>query len=189
MCVIELTETNRRNFSQCAALSRPIKRQKSVHELYKLNKKYQSLPIKMIKAMAFYFFACSVCLASDFKFVGMTLGKSPSGAWQTDELRQNNKPAKVFEYRLSKGPDTYIVSQVWNDECTSRTCPTKLLLRNKMGNISVLLNEEMQQIISPNDLRFKGDKNLDKSFVEAPFSLSQDNKTLRAGPESFDFKE
>ncbi len=75
-----------------------------------------------------------VAVAGNFKFISVTEGQSPSGAWQGDELIQGGRPAKVFEYRLKQGDLTYIISQVWNDDCTNRICPTKLLM--KVSSIS-----------------------------------------------------
>lgn len=114
-----------------------------------------------------------------------TAGTSDTtGIWSPTEMKTDNgKPAKVFTYTLVRGSRTYTVSQVWNDACAQRTCPTRVVLTDADGSRRVLLTEDMQQIIPPNDPKFAGPKS---RFAQVPFDLSADGQTLTAGPDTFE---
>lgn len=119
-----------------------------------------------------------------FKTAYRNVTADPEGIWSGDALSGGN--VSIFEYELRTGAGDLLISQIWNEECASSTCPTRLVRRGAGGANTVLVDDMMRQVIPPNDPRFA---NLPKTgpqaeFAESPFRLSADGKTLLNG----DFK-
>lgn len=113
----------------------------------------------------------------------------PDGIW-TGETFAGGK-ASIFTYELRSGADSLIVSQIWNEECSSSVCPTRLVRFESGGRHIVLVDDMMHQVVPPNDPRFAG---LPRSPEQAryerhPFRLSEDGKQLLNDDFSFDIDE
>lgn len=119
-----------------------------------------------------------------FKAAYRDVSADPDGIWTGDAL--SGGKVSIFAYELRTGAGDLMISQIWNDECASSTCPTRLVRRGFGGVNTVLVDDMMQQVIPPNDPRFA---NLSKTgpqaeFAKHPFRLSEDGRTLLNG----DFK-
>ena len=113
----------------------------------------------------------------------------PDKVWADDALAGGGPGgATIHEYELRSAKGDLLVSQVWNDDCSSSTCPTRLVRLGAGGQRTVLVDDMMHQVIPPNDPRFAG---LTKTgpaaaFAEHPFLLSADGKTLVNGDFKFE---
>lgn len=134
----------------------------------------------------------SPAAAADAGFVYKTTYRhakaDPDGIWSSDAL--GGGTATIHEYELRSPQGDFLVSQIWNDDCSSSTCPTRLVRVGPGTRRAVLVDDMMHQIIPPNDPRFAG---LSKSgpqaaYAQHPFRLSADGKTLRNGDLAFDVR-
>lgn len=121
-----------------------------------------------------------------FKTAYRNVTADPDGIWSGDALAGGN--VSIFEYELRAGGGDLLISQIWNEECASSTCPTRLVRRGAGGANTVLVDDMMHQVIPPNDPRFA---NLPKTgpqaeFARHPFQLSADGKTLLNGDFTFE---
>lgn len=112
----------------------------------------------------------------------------PDKVWADEALAGGPGGATIHEYELRGAKGDLLVSQVWNDDCSSSTCPTRLVRIGPGGSRTVLVDDMMHQVIPPNDPRFAG---LSKTgpaaaFAEHPFVLSADGKTLVNGDFKFE---
>lgn len=113
----------------------------------------------------------------------------PDGIWTGDAFAGGK--ASIFNYEMRSGAGRLIVSQIWNEDCSSSVCPTRLVRLESDGRRIVLVDDMMHQVVPPNDPRFAG---LPKSAEQAeyerhPFRLSQDGKKLLNDDFSFDIDE
>jgi len=113
----------------------------------------------------------------------------PDGIWTGDAFAGGK--ASIFNYEMRSGTSSLIVSQIWNEDCSSSVCPTRLVRFESNGRHIVLVDDMMHQIVPPNDPRFAG---LPKSAEQAeyerhPFRLSEDGKKLLNDDFSFDVDE
>lgn len=124
-----------------------------------------------------------------FKSARRDVMTDPDGIWSGDAFAGGK--ASIFTYEMRSGTGSLIVSQIWNDDCSSSVCPTMLVRLEPDGRRIVLVDDMMHQVVPPNDPRFAG---LPKSAEQAayerhPFRLSEDGKTLLNGDFSFDVDE
>jgi hypothetical protein len=124
-----------------------------------------------------------------FKAAYRNVNTDPDEIWFGDALASGN--VSIFEYRLRGRGGDLVVSQIWNDDCSSNTCPTRLVRLDTSGRRNILLDDMMRQVIPPNDPNFAG---LPKSgpqaeYAQHPFRLSADGETLLNGDFKFKLDE
>jgi hypothetical protein len=144
-------------------------------------------------AAALLLAAAAPAYADDAAFAYKTTYRNvkhdPDKVWTGDALAGGGPGgATIHEYELRSARGDLLVSQVWNDDCSSSTCPTRLVRIGPNGRRTVLVDDMMHQVIPPNDPRFAG---LTKTgpaaaFAEHPFLLSADGKTLVNGDFKFE---
>ncbi|MGN6097932.1 MAG: hypothetical protein ACTHP8_17070 [Bosea sp. (in: a-proteobacteria)] len=121
-----------------------------------------------------------------FKSARRDVMTDPDGIWSGDAFAGGK--ASIFTYEIRSGTSSLIVSQIWNEDCSSSVCPTMLVRLEPGGRRIVLVDDMMHQVLPPNDPRFAG---LPQSAEQAqyehhPFRLSGDGKKLLNGDFSFD---
>ncbi len=136
--------------------------------------------------------ASSAAAAAESSFAYKTsyrsVAKDPDGIWTGDDLAIGPKgTVTIHEYELSSPQGALLVSQIWNEDCSSGACPTKLVRLGADGRRTVLVKDMMHQIVPPDDPRF-ADMIANKAvarFAQHPFMLSEDGKTLINGDYKF----
>lgn len=141
--------------------------------------------------------ACLLCAGSAdaaetnfaFKSARRDVTTDPDGIWSGDAFAGGK--ASIFSYEMRTDTGSLVVSQIWNEDCSSSVCPTKLVRLESDGRRIVLVDDMMHQVVPPNDPRFAG---LPKSAQQAeferhPFRISEDGKKLLSGDFSFDIDE
>ncbi|MBR1040703.1 hypothetical protein JQ593_18020 [Bradyrhizobium viridifuturi] len=113
----------------------------------------------------------------------------PDGVWAGKELAVGPKgTVTIHEYELRTPQGELLISQIWNEDCSSGACPTRLVQTRTDGRRIVLVNDMMHQIVPPDDPRFAdlaANKTLSQ-FAQHPFALSDDGKTLVNGDYKFE---
>lgn len=116
------------------------------------------------------------------------IAKDPDGIWTGNDLAIGPKgTVTIHEYALRTPKGELIVSQIWNEDCSSGACPTRLVRVGADGRRTVLVTDLMHQIVPPDDPRFAdlaANKTLTQ-FAQHPFSLSEDGMTLVNGDYKF----
>ena len=135
----------------------------------------------------------SPCLAADSAFSYKTsyrnVTSDPDKVWTGDALAPNPKgTVTIHEYQLRTPEAEWLISQIWNDDCSSSTCPTRLIRLDPGGGRTVVIDDMMRQVVPTDDPRFAG---LTKSgpqadYAQHPFRLSEDGKTLLNGDYKFE---
>lgn len=154
--------------------------------------RYRAIPL-LAAAVVLAAVAAAPASAADAAFAYKTTYRNvradPDKVWTGDALAAGgNGTVTIHEYELRSGKGDLLVSQIWNDDCSSSTCPTRLVRIGPNGRRTVLVDDMMHQVIPPNDPRFAG---LSKAgpqaaFAEHPFVLSADGKTLVNGDFKFE---
>lgn len=116
------------------------------------------------------------------------VAKDPDGIWTGNDLAIGPKgTVTIHEFVLRTPKGELIVSQIWNEDCSSGTCPTRLVRVDSDGRRTVLVADLMHQIVPPDDPRFAdlaANKTLTQ-FAQHPFALSEDGMTLVNGDYKF----
>jgi hypothetical protein len=134
-----------------------------------------------------------VAVAAETAFVYKTsyrnVAKDPDNIWIGDALAPNPKgTVSIHEYQLHAARGDWLISQIWNEDCSSGTCPTRLVRIGSDGRRVILVDDMMHQIVPPNDPRFS-DSSATKAqteFAQHPFLLSDNGKTLLNGDYKFE---
>lgn len=116
----------------------------------------------------------------------------PDKIWTGNELAPGSSgTVTIHEYQLRTPRGDYLVSQIWNDDCTSGTCPTRLVRVAPHQPPAILVDDMMHQIVPPDDPRFAGlaDNGATASFTRQPFVLGNDGKSLINGDFTFPLPE
>jgi hypothetical protein len=114
--------------------------------------------------------------------------KDPDSIWSGLALSPtSNGTVTIHEYQLKTPQGDWLISQIWNEDCSSATCPTRLVQIARDGRRIVLVDDMMYQIIPPDDPRFSTTPKSKEqaTFAQHPFSLSADGKTLINGDFTF----
>ena len=116
------------------------------------------------------------------------VAKDPDGIWTGNDLAIGPKgTVTINEYDLHTPKGELIVSQIWNEDCSSGTCPTGLGRVGADGRRTVLVTDLMHQIVPPDDPRYAdlaANRTLTQ-FAQHPFALSDDSMTLVNGDYKF----
>lgn len=124
-----------------------------------------------------------------YKTTFRNVKEDPDKVWTGEALAAGaTDTVTIHEYTLRTAQGDLLISQIWNDDCSSSTCPTRLLRIGADGHRAVLVDDMMHQIIPPNDPRFAGVSKTGPAaaFAQHPFLLSPDGKMLLNG--DFKFK-
>jgi hypothetical protein len=127
--------------------------------------------------------------AFTYKTTYRNVKADPDKVWTGEALAAGSVgTVSIHEYEMRTSRGDLLVSQIWNDDCSSSTCPTRLVRIGSGGRRTVLVEDMMHQVIPPNDPRFA---DLSKSgpaaaFAQHPFLLSADGKTLVNGDFKFE---
>lgn len=111
----------------------------------------------------------------------------PDKVWTGEALAPNPKgTVTIHEYQLHTPEGEWLISQIWNEDCSSGTCPTRLVQIEPDGKRRVVVDDMMHQIIPPDDPRFAAmaSNKRQEEFARRPFTLSDNGRTLFNG----DFK-
>lgn len=122
----------------------------------------------------------------DFTFskVVQNTKTDPSHIWSIDDFTPPPGGAvSIYEYALDTPDGRWIASQIWNENCASSTCPTRLVFVDKSGTRTLRLEGDMQQIIPPGSEIAKLPQT--SAFAAHPFKLSNDLNTLYSGDAQF----
>jgi hypothetical protein len=114
--------------------------------------------------------------------------KDPDGIWSANDLTASgNGHVSIYEYQLKTPGAEWLISQIWNDDCSDATCPTRLVSVTDDGRRRVLVDDMMHQVIPPDDPRFASmaKSKEQAAFAQHPFRLEGDNKTLVNGDYKF----
>lgn len=118
--------------------------------------------------------------------------QDPDKVWTGDALAAGSSgTVTIHEYELRTPRGDFLISQIWNDDCTSGTCPTRLVRVAPHQQPTVLVDDMMHQIVPPDDPRFAAmaaDK-AQAAFAQRPFALTDDGKTLVNGDFTFAIPE
>lgn len=122
-----------------------------------------------------------------FKAAQRNIRSDATGIWTGAALEGEN--ISIFEYQLRDAGGDFLVSQIWNDQCSPSTCPTKLVRVHSDGRRTVLIEDMMRQIIPPqnNIAGTVTGRAASQDYAHHPFRLSADGKRLINGEFSFDF--
>ncbi len=134
-----------------------------------------------------------VAVAAETAFVYKTsyrnVAKDPDNIWIGDALAPNPKgTVSIHEYQLHTARGDWLISQIWNEDCSSGTCPTRLVEIRPDGHRVILVDDMMHQIVPPNDPRYAGTSatKAQTEFAQHPFLLSDDGETLLNGDYKFE---
>jgi hypothetical protein len=119
------------------------------------------------------------------------VAKDPDHVWSDNELSPlSNGAVTIHEYQLRTPQGDFLISQIWNSDCSAATCPTRLIKIDAEGRRVVLVDDMMHQIIPPDDRRFSSLSTSKEqgAFAQRPFSLTDDGKTLVNGDFKFPFE-
>lgn len=109
----------------------------------------------------------------------------PDGIWTGSDLSPGSGGVvTIHEYELRTPQGTWLVSQIWNADCASATCPTRLLQLGADGRRTTRVDDMMHEVIPPGDARLTT-VGPAAAFARAPFALSGDGTTLLNGDFSF----
>ncbi|MDF2119213.1 hypothetical protein PY365_26960 [Roseiarcaceae bacterium H3SJ34-1] len=117
------------------------------------------------------------------------VAEDPDHVWTGTALAPTPKgTVTIHEYQLRTANDDWLISQIWNEDCSPGTCPTRLIRIGKDGHSSVAIDDMMHQVVPPDDPRFATTPMTDaqKTFARRPFVLSEDGKTLVNGDYKFE---
>ncbi|BAV52633.1 Uncharacterized protein MLTONO_p0163 (plasmid) [Mesorhizobium loti] len=144
--------------------------------------------------------ACAVALmptapakAADAAFAYKTsyrnIAKDPDGVWAGPALAPSPAGTVIIhEYTLKSAQGDWLISQIWNADCDSTACPTRLVRTSADGKKTVVIDDMMHQVIPPDDPRFAAlpKSGVQAAFAKAPFHLSADGKELWNGDLRFE---
>jgi hypothetical protein len=152
----------------------------------------KAIPLLVVAPMVIFGLVTSA-RASETAFTYKTTYRNvkndPDRIWTGDALAAGGVGAvTIHEYEMRTTRGDLLVSQIWNEDCSSSTCPTRLVRIGPGTKRTVLVDDMMHQVIPPNDPRFAG---LSKTgpvaaFAQHPFLLSADGKTLLNGDFKFE---
>lgn len=150
------------------------------------------LPALTVLAAPVLMLLASPGLAADNAFSYKTsyrnVTSDPDKVWTGEALAPNPKgTVTIHEYQLRTPEGEWLISQIWNDDCSSGTCPTRLVRIAPSGERHVVVDDMMHQIVPPDDPRFAGMASNKKAeeFARHPFALSDNGKTLVNGDYKF----
>lgn len=118
--------------------------------------------------------------------------QDPDKVWTGDALAAGSSgTVTIHEYELRTPRGDFLISQIWNDDCTSGTCPTRLVRVAPHQQPTVLVDDMMHQIVPPDDPRFAAmaADQAQAAFAQRPFALTDDGKTLVNGDFTFAIPE
>ena len=140
------------------------------------------LPLSVSLAFGTPSFAAEVSFTYKTSFRNVT--KDPDNIWSGQSLATTSKgTVTIHEYELRTAQGDWLVSQIWNADCSTGACPTRLVQADGNGGRRILVDEMMHQIIPQDDPPFasavtsKGQA----AFAQHPFLLSADGKNLING--------
>lgn len=136
--------------------------------------------------------AAAADAAFSYKTSYRNVTQDPDKVWTGDALAAGSSgTVTIHEYELRTPRGDFLISQIWNDDCTSGTCPTRLVRVAPHQQPTVLVDDMMHQILPPDDPRFAAmaaDK-AQAAFAQRPFALTDDGKTLVNGDFTFAIPE
>ena len=123
-----------------------------------------------------------------FKVARRNVAADPDGIWDARAFAAGR--ASLYEYELSAPGGDLVVSQIWNGDCATTTCPTRLVRIEPDGHHVLLIDDMMRQVIPPNAPRFNGFpiNGPQAAFAQHPFRLSADGATLINGDFRFSIR-
>jgi hypothetical protein len=140
------------------------------------------LPLSASLAFGTPSFAAEISFTYKTSFRNVT--KDPDNVWSGQDLALTSEgTVTIHEYELRTARCDWLVSQIWNADCSTGTCPTRLVQVDGNGGRKILVDDMMHQIIPPDDPRFAGATTSKEqaAFAQHPFLLSADGKTLING--------
>lgn len=147
-----------------------------------------SLALGAVVAAAGISPAYSADVTFAYKASFRNVNQDPDKIWTGDALAAGaGGTVTIHEYELLGNRGDLVVSQIWNEECSSGTCPTRLARVVPNQPPQILVDDMMHQVIPPDDPRFSALESSSAqaaAFARAPFAMSRDGKTLING----DFK-
>jgi len=136
--------------------------------------------------------AAAADAAFTYKTSYRNVTQDPDNVWTGDALAAGSSGSvTIHEYELRTPRGDYLISQIWNDDCASATCPTRLVRVAPHQPPAILVDDMMHQIVPPDDPRFAAmatDK-AQANFAQHPFTLTDDGKTLVNGDFTFAIPE
>jgi hypothetical protein len=128
--------------------------------------------------------AASNSLDFTFSKAIQNANSDPDKIWSGDDFTPSpNGSVSIYEYALDTPDGRWVASQIWNENCASSTCPTRLVFIDKSGAKILRLEGDMQQIIPPGSDIAKLPQTA--AFAAHPFKLSKDLSTLYSGDVQF----
>lgn len=130
--------------------------------------------------------------AFTFERTARNVTADPDGIWTGHDLAPNGQgTVTIHEYRLATSRGAWLVSQIWNADCSSDTCPTRLVWIAADGRRKVVADDMMHQVVPPGDPRFAGapGSKAEAAYAEHPFRLGPDGTTLINGDFTFPLAE
>ncbi|MGX7743960.1 hypothetical protein [Rhodopseudomonas parapalustris] len=146
-----------------------------------------SLALGMMATVAGNTSASSAETAFAYKTSYRDVAQDPDGIWTGDALAAGSAgKVTIYEYELRRNQGDLLISQIWNEDCSSGACPTRLVRIVPNRAPEILVDDMMHQVIPPDDPRFAAlsSGSAQAAFARAPFALAKDGRTLING----DFK-
>jgi len=140
------------------------------------------LPLSASLAFGTPSFAAEISFTYKTSFRNVT--RDPDNIWSGQDLAPTSKgTVTIHEYELRTARGDWLVSQIWNADCSSGTCPTRLVQVDGNSGPKILVDDMMHQIIPPDDPRLASavQPKEQTAYAQHPFLLSADGKTLING--------
>lgn len=127
--------------------------------------------------------------AFTYKTTYRNVTKDPDNIWSGAALAPTSEgTVTIHEYQLRTAHGEWLISQIWNQDCSPATCPTRLVAIGADRRRTVLVDDMMHQVVPPDDpsLSETLKSKQQREFAQRPFVLSADGKTLINGDFRFD---
>jgi hypothetical protein len=113
----------------------------------------KTIPLLIVAPMVVFGLAASAHAseaAFTFKTTYRNVKDDPDKIWTGDALAAGGAgTVTIHEYEMRTARGDLLISQIWNDDCSSSTCPTRLVRIGPGTKRSVLVDDMMHQVIPP----------------------------------------
>jgi hypothetical protein len=123
-----------------------------------------------------------------YKISYRNVTSDPDRIWTGDAFAPGSSgTVTIHEYELRTDHADLLISQIWDADCSSATCPTRLVRLVPHKPPIILVDDMMHQVVPPDDPRFAAlaANRTSAAFAQHPFLLGNEGKTLVNGNFTF----